>query len=75
MLACTKNTKEAFESTNILINHGANLELRNKDGWSPLHIACRAGNIDIIKLILKIKPSLAVSASNNGRTCLHVAGK
>ncbi|XP_008551748.1 ankyrin repeat domain-containing protein 16 [Microplitis demolitor] len=73
MLACTKNTKEAFESTNILINHGANLELRNKDGWSPLHIACRAGNIDIIKLILKIKPSLAVSASNNGRTCLHVA--
>ncbi|CAD6244268.1 GSCOCG00013316001-RA-CDS [Cotesia congregata] len=73
MLGCAKNTPEAFNSAEILIKNGANLELRNKDGWNCLHIACRSGNIDIIQLILsKIKP-LVDSCSKNGRTALHIA--
>jgi len=24
-----------------LVQHGASLGLRNKDGWNPFHIACR----------------------------------
>lgn len=38
MLACTRDSKPVVES---LIGHGALLGLRNKDGWTPFHIACR----------------------------------
>ena len=38
MLACTKDNLEVVET---LVSNGASLELVNKDGWTPFHIACR----------------------------------
>ena len=38
MLACTRDDLEVVR---ILVSHGASLKLRNKDGWTPFHIACR----------------------------------
>ena len=38
MLACTKENKDIV---NVLLQNQASLSLRNKDGWTPFHIACR----------------------------------
>ena len=38
MLACTKDSKAVVDA---LLHLGASLKLRNKDGWTPFHIACR----------------------------------
>ena len=38
MLACSKCNLQVIVS---LIENGASLHLRNKDGWTPFHIASR----------------------------------
>ena len=38
MLACTKDSKAVVDT---LLHLGASLKVRNKDGWTPFHIACR----------------------------------
>ena len=39
MLACTKSSRDMVE---LLVREGgASMHLRNKDGWTPFHIACR----------------------------------
>lgn len=38
MLACTKNNRAMVE---LFIKKGASVLLRNKDGWTPFHLACR----------------------------------
>ena len=38
MLACAKSSLEMVE---LLVESHASLELRNKDGWTPFHIASR----------------------------------
>ena len=38
MLACTKRNISVIE---MLVDAGADLTLKNKDGWNCFHIACR----------------------------------
>lgn len=38
MLACTKNNLEIVQ---LLVSNGADVSLKNKDGWTAFHIACR----------------------------------
>jgi len=38
MLACTKRD---IEIVTCLVNAGATIQLKNKDGWNCFHIACR----------------------------------
>lgn len=38
MLACTKDNLDVIS---VLIQKGASLKMKNKDGWAPFHIACR----------------------------------
>ena len=39
MLACTKNNVAVIKE---LLESGADVLLKNKDGWTPFHIACRS---------------------------------
>jgi len=75
MLACTKLGSAAFETVQVLLDHKADPHITNKDGWTALHIACRTGHCDIVKLLLDSFPALANIHSNNGRYPLHVASK
>lgn len=75
MLACTKTGPDAVISVNALLKAGANPIIRNKDGWTPLLLACRTGDVPIIKTLLQQPTVVATTASNNGRTALHIAGK
>uniref|UniRef100_A0A1I8F5H4 ANK_REP_REGION domain-containing protein n=1 Tax=Macrostomum lignano TaxID=282301 RepID=A0A1I8F5H4_9PLAT len=44
----------------LLLSHGARPGLVNKDGWTPLHLACRVG-----------QPACADRPARNGRTPAH----
>ncbi|KAK3103797.1 hypothetical protein FSP39_021966 [Pinctada imbricata] len=70
MLACTKHDLDVIR---ILVEHGANLNLVNKDGWNPFHIACREGDIQVMKYLLSKDTQSWDTVSKNGRTPLHTA--
>ena len=72
MLACTK---PHLPTVQMLIGYRASLRLRNKDGWTPLHIASREGDPEIIKFLLDTDPKCWDTRSKNGRTPLHTAGE
>lgn len=74
MLACTKSGRAAFECIVTLLTAKANARLRNKDGWTPLLIACRAGDEKVVDLLLTHIPECIDDRSNNGRSALHIAG-
>ena len=72
MLACTKSDMDVIR---ILIEEGAaSLSMRNKDGWTCFHLACRQGQPNIIAYFLALEPRLWQTTSRNGRTPLHTAG-
>ncbi len=71
MLACTKDSTSIVQT---LVHAGASLNLRNKDGWTPFHLACRQGNREIVMFLLETAPQCWDTVSNNGRTPLHTAG-
>ncbi|KAL5015086.1 hypothetical protein ScPMuIL_009356 [Solemya velum] len=70
MLACTKTSLKIVKK---LIAAGADPLLKNKDGWNSFHIACRGGQIEMVKYIHQIQPDIWRTASHNGRTALHTA--
>lgn len=72
MLACTKQNEEIVR---ILVEHGASLTLRNKDGWNCFQLACREGNARIVSYFLDKSPFLWQTTSKNGRTPIHSACK
>lgn len=74
MLACTKSGPAARQCINALLAANANAYLRNKDGWTPLLIACRTGDEKAINILLKHLPKCIDGLSNNGRSALHIAG-
>ena len=71
MLACTKDSVSIVQ---MLVHAGASPNLRNKDGWTSFHLACRQGNIGIVTFLLERAPQCWDTASKNGRTPLHTAG-
>lgn len=50
MLACTNDNVEVIK---ILLFHGADLWLKNKDGWTPFHIAARYVSLYLFSNISK----------------------
>jgi len=48
-----KDSKTAAEIAHLLIEHGANPNLQNTDGWCPLHLAVRRGQADCVKWVTK----------------------
>ncbi|KAG8188361.1 hypothetical protein JTE90_019268 [Oedothorax gibbosus] len=70
MLACTKPYLEIVKE---LLQHGASLDIVNKDGWTAFHIATREGHLDIVKFLLDSNHTVWNTTSKNGRTPLHTA--
>lgn len=74
MLASTKTGSDAYHCIKSLLNANANLSIKNKDGWTAFHLACRSADINIVKLLLEYSPKCIEAKSNNGRNALHIAG-
>ncbi|XP_062599793.1 NF-kappa-B inhibitor alpha-like [Saccostrea cucullata] len=65
------------EIVKLLLDNGANPEMFDHNGDTALHIACRSGNVTMVKEILKHRESRAIQnldvRNYEGYTCLHVA--
>jgi ankyrin repeat protein len=55
-----------------LLDHGADAEAKNKDGWTSLHLACCMGHLAIVQALLSREAGIE-SKDNQGRTPLQLA--
>ncbi|KAI1722541.1 ankyrin repeats (3 copies) domain-containing protein [Ditylenchus destructor] len=67
-------SKSDIECAQMLLKSGAQPNVKQSDGQTPLHIASRSGNVDMIRLMLSEGADPQIKA-NNGETPLHVAAK
>jgi ankyrin repeat protein len=61
-----------IEVAQLLFTHGANINARSADNWTPLHIASLEGHLEIVKWLLD-KGADASSREKYGMTPLHFA--
>ena len=61
-------------SVEILLNHEADINVRNHKGFTPLHLAAESGQINITKLLLR-RGANPHAATDNGNTALMFAAK
>ena len=59
--------KILLHSTNIDVN------AKNNDGDTPLHLACKAENLGRIQLLVRDERCTSHEKNNDGDTALHVA--
>ena len=63
---CSINTLQA------LIDHGAHIDVKRKDGTNALLCACRTGQSESVRFLLEAGADVNISTPD-GNTCLHVA--
>ncbi len=51
------------EAMKILASNGANLNLTDYNGWSPLHYACRDGYSEVVEKFLAFSPEVNLQTS------------
>ncbi len=74
IISICNTTKAKPEVLNRLIERGANLDVKDKDGNTPLHLACRSGNIKLAKVLIENKVNLT-SENKEGHTPLYLAAQ
>ena len=66
--------RKKTDTLTLLIQNGADLEVRDKMGWSPLHLACQLNEIDSMNLLLDAGAKLeARTKDKSSFTPLHIA--
>jgi hypothetical protein len=60
------------EVARLLLDHGADVNSRSKDGWTPLHYAAAFGYADVARLLLERGADPSIK-DDKGRTPLDVA--
>ncbi|KAJ1482519.1 ankyrin repeat-containing domain protein [Baffinella frigidus] len=73
-LLCAASTGSR-EAVKILLEHGANVKAKGKDGWTSLHIAASRGNVKLARLLLihGAVRSTKTDLGRNGQTALQIA--
>ena len=64
-----------YQAVELLLDHGADINLKDASGNAPIHLACRAGAAfekDIFEKLLKRGADLS-SRNKNGDTPIHLA--
>ena len=56
----------------LLVKHGADLNHRDRDGWSPIHWAAEEGHLEIVRLLLDYGAN-SNAVSSYGTSPLHCA--
>ncbi len=67
-----KGKKNSLNIVKILIKYGANVNVKDNSGWTPLHIAAWYSDLDIVKYL--VEKGADVNAKDNlGQTPLHIS--
>lgn len=69
---CENNGTDYVGITQLLLGHGANLDARDSDGYTPLHCSSRWGSVEGTRLLLKYG-TIIVAEDNEGRTPLQLS--
>jgi ankyrin repeat protein len=56
----------------LLLAHGADINVQDEDGWTPLYLASTRGTLEAVRLLLKHGADVEVK-NNNGKTALQEA--
>ena len=70
-LHCAAGAQHA-DVVKVLIDAGADIEIKNELGRPPLIVACHSGALDVVKLLVKAGAGVRVT-DNEGYTCLILA--
>lgn len=58
----------------MLLDNGADINIADNRGATPLHRAASKGNLEIVKLLVSYKGNLKIDTKDNyGNTSLHLA--
>ncbi|KAM6514250.1 hypothetical protein FALCPG4_015406 [Fusarium falciforme] len=68
-MACANGAAEVVD---VLLKKGADLIVKNSDGWTPLYAASTKGHVEVVKMLLKVGADITVGDSNR-RTPLYAA--
>ena len=63
--------KGLTDSISLLVEYGAKVELKNKDGWTAFHLCCAEGHDQTAKWFLDHFDCVWDTQSNNGTSPLH----
>jgi ankyrin repeat protein len=61
-----------IETVRVLLERGADIEARDSDNWTPLHVACAWGHLAVTRLLLDAGADMNVR-DNDGHAPLNVA--
>ena len=64
---------QSFEVGKMLIDAGANIGAKNRDGENVLHIALRKGYLELTMFFLEQGADVMEKNEKNGDTLLHIA--
>jgi len=63
------------EVVDFLIKSGADLSIKNSDGWTALHSAAAKGHLECVKLLAQTDPTTINELTNKGSTALYLAAQ
>jgi hypothetical protein len=70
--AAEANYPEVIQKLSDLTGSRLIINAQDKYGWTPLHSACHHGNIDCVKLLIKLGANVQLT-ERVGKTALHLA--
>jgi len=62
-----------FDIVEVLLQYGADVNLKDDDGWTALYAAAAGGNLGVSTLLLQHSQIDIEASDNNGFTALHRA--
>ena len=62
-----------IEGARLLLRYGANVNLANRRGWTPLMLAAKAGQLPLTKLLLRAQADIERQTDGNKETALTLA--
>jgi len=71
--SCSESTKSSVSTAKMLLSSGANVNVMDRTGASPLYLACDRGKTELVKLLLSHGANPNVIAAERPKHPVHAA--